>query len=233
MIPVSTLVTLESQRDYQSLTGGKSGEYAPVAFDIEPEKLNSYQQSVFDWLEAHPDMDAVFSGSLFTGKEQLIELAWILGIALLMLYFILAAQFESLLQPLIVLLEVPIDLAAAVVVLWISGSSLNLMSMIGMIVMSGIIINDSILKIDTYNRLIAKGKSLDEAIFEGGHRRLIPILMTSLTTIFAVLPFLFIEGLGADLQKPLALALIGGMSIGTLVSLYFIPLAYRFFYRFK
>ena len=104
------------------------------------------------------------------------------------------------------------------------------MSAIGIIVMTGIIINDSILKIDTINKLMDNGYPLVRAIFEAGRRRLKPIIMTSLTTILAMVPFLFQKGMGAELQKPLALAIIGGMTIGTLVSLFIIPLLY---YRLK
>ena len=231
LIPVSQLVNLKAFDAHQTLSGGKSGEYVPIPFDIQETQLHDLLASIHIWLQSHRGIDVQIKGSLLSGSDLLFELGWVLGIALLMLYFILAAQFESLTQPLIVLLEIPIDLAAAILVLWISSASLNLMSMIGMIVMSGIIINDSILKIDTINRLVREGKSVKEAIYMGGHRRLIPILMTSLTTIFAVVPFLFIEGLGADIQKPLALAIIGGMTVGTFVSLFFIPLAYRLLHR--
>jgi multidrug efflux pump subunit AcrB len=92
--------------------------------------------------------------------------------------------------------------------------------------MAGVVINDSILKVDTINKLMDSGNSLLRSIFEGGLRRLKPIIMTSLTTVLALLPFLFQSGMGAELQKPLALAVIGGMFVGTLVSLYFIPLLY-------
>ena len=121
----------------------------------------------------------------------------------------------------------------AVLVLWLAGGSINLMSMIGIIVMTGIIINDSILKIDTINKLRLEGVSLLRAIATAGQRRLKPILMTSLTTIFALLPFLFAHGLGSDLQKPLAYTVIGGMSIGTIVSLYFVPLCYYYLFKRK
>ena len=108
--------------------------------------------------------------------------------AILMLYFILAAQFESLTLPIILLVEIPLDVAFTILILWLSGISLNLMSMIGIVVMSGIVINDSILKIDTIMRLQRSGLALEDAIHEGGVRRLKPILMTSLTTIFALRP---------------------------------------------
>ncbi len=154
------------------------------------------------------------------------QLAIILSISLLLLYFILAAQFESLKLPFILLAEIPIDLAGVLLMLAIFKEGINLMSMIGIIVMGGIVINDSILKIDTINQLRARGYSLLHASAEGGKRRLKPILMTSLTTILALSPFLFAKGLGADLQRPLALAVIGGLGLGTFVSLYFVPLLY-------
>jgi multidrug efflux pump subunit AcrB len=143
----------------------------------------------------------------------------------------LAAQFESLVQPLILLLEVPIDIAGALLLLWLFGGTLNLMSMIGLVVMSGIIINDSILKIDTINHLRKDGMPLLEAICEGGHRRLKPIIMTSITTILALVPVLWSGSMGSELQRPLALTVIGGMTLGTIVSLYFIPLCYYYLYR--
>jgi multidrug efflux pump subunit AcrB len=160
-------------------------------------------------------------------------MGWVFLISILLLYFILASQFESFLQPFIVLLEIPIDIAGAFLLLYLFGESLNIMSAIGIIVMSGIIINDSILKIDTINQLRKGGMSLNIAIQTAGKKRLKPILMTSLTTILALLPFLFFDGLGAELQRPLALAVIGGMTIGTIVSLYFIPLSYWFIYKNK
>ena len=97
--------------------------------------------------------------------------------------------------------------------------------------MCGIIINDSILKIDTINRLRRQGMSVDEAIHTAGERRLKAIVLTSLTTILAVLPLILTHDMGAELQQPFAWALIGGMTIGTVVSLWMIPLIYRAIYR--
>jgi multidrug efflux pump subunit AcrB len=156
------------------------------------------------------------------------SLSMILLISLLLLYFILASQFESLVLPLIVLMEVPIDIFGALLLLKIFGGSINLMSLIGIVVMSGIIINDSILKVDTINQLHRSGAPLMKALVLGGKRRLKPILMTSLTTVLALLPFLFISGIGSDMQKPLALAVMGGMIIGTAVSLFIVPLGFYY-----
>ena len=107
------------------------------------------------------------------------------------MYFILCAQFESFLQPLIVLLEIPVDTAFALITLWVFGHTLNLMSAIGIIVTCGIVVNDSILKLDTINELRKTGIPLVEAIHIAGKRRLRAIIMTSLTTIFAMVPLLF------------------------------------------
>ena len=179
------------------------------------------------------DWDIAFSGSFFSNQKMLDELVVILFISLLLMYFILAAQFESFMQPLLVLMEIPIDVAFALVLLWVCGHTLNLMSAIGLIVTCGIVINDSILKLDAINELRKEGVPLLEAIHEAGRRRLRPIIMTSLTTIFAMVPLLFSFDLGSELQKPLSIAMIGTMTIGTLVSLFIIPLLYWFIYRNK
>ena len=143
----------------------------------------------------------------------------------------MAAEFESLFQPLIILSEIAIDIFVVLIVLLLLGEDLNMMSMIGLIVMSGIVINDSILKIDTINRLRREGMSLLESIHMSGQQRLIPIIMTSLTTIFSLIPFMSRGSIGADLQYPLSLVVIIGLFIGTFVSLYFVPLAYYLIYR--
>ena len=118
------------------------------------------------------DWDIAFSGSFFSNQKMLDELVVILFISLLLMYFILAAQFESFMQPLLVLMEIPIDVAFALVLLWVCGHTLNLMSAIGLIVTCGIVINDSILKLDAINELRKEGVPLLEAIHEAGRRRL-------------------------------------------------------------
>jgi multidrug efflux pump subunit AcrB len=133
-------------------------------------------------------------------------------------------------QPLIVILTVPMGVFGALAALYLAGESLNLIAIIGLIVMSGIVVNDAILKVDMMNRL-ARTESLIEAIHGAGLRRLRPILMTSLTTMLALAPVLFSSGLGAELQRPLAIAVIGGLALGTVSSLYFIPVFYWFLYR--
>jgi multidrug efflux pump subunit AcrB len=145
----------------------------------------------------------------------------------------MAAQFESFILPVIILMEIPIDIGGALLLNHLFGGTINVMTAIGIVVMIGVVINDSILKIHTINMLIKQGFKLKNAILTGGKYRLKPIIMTSLTTILALLPFLFFGGMGSELQKPLALTVIGGLFLGTFISLYFIPMMYGWMYKTK
>ncbi len=232
-IPLSGLVKVSSGAGLKAIVAGKDGEYFPVLLDIDTKEYNNVTRQFKDMVSNDDRFEVSFGGEIISDKGMIRELLVIISVSLLLLYFILAAQFESFALPVIVLLEVPIDLFGAFLFLLVFGEGINIMSAIGIIVMTGIIINDSILKIDTINKLVDEGYSLLRAIFEGGKRRLKPIIMTSLTTILAMTPFLFQKGMGAELQKPLALAIIGGMLIGTLVSLYVIPLLYYLLRREK
>ncbi len=231
-IPLRELVKVTPTEDLKSITAGRNGEFVPFDFYgvRDAEKLIKDVKRVAgntgDW-------DTGFSGSFFSNREMLDELVVILLVSLLLMYFILAAQFESFLQPLLVLAEIPIDVAFALLLLWVCGHTLNLMSAIGLIVTCGIVINDSILKLDAINELRKSGVPLLDAIHEAGRRRLRPIIMTSLTTVSAMVPLLFSSDMGSELQKPLSVAMIGTMAVGTAVSLFIIPLLYWFIYRRK
>lgn len=231
-IPLRDLVVVSPAEDLKTITAGRNGEYIPFRF-YGVDEAEHLMQEVKQEADGTGDWDTAFSGSFFSNRRMLDELVVILFISILLMYFILAAQFESFVQPLIVLLEIPIDVAFALLLLWVCGHTLNLMSAIGLIVTCGIIINDSILKLDAINELRKEGMPLLEAIHEAGRRRLRPIIMTSLTTIFAMVPLLFSFDMGSELQKPLSIAMIGAMVIGTLVSLFIIPLIYWFIYKKK
>ena len=231
-IPLRELIKVTPAEDLKSITAGRNGEYIPYKF-YGVENAEKLMTQVKETSSETGDWDIAFSGSFFSNQKMLDELVVILFISLLLMYFILAAQFESFMQPLLVLMEIPIDVAFALVLLRVCGHTLNLMSAIGLIVTCGIVINDSILKLDAINELRKEGVPLLEAIHEAGRRRLRPIIMTSLTTIFAMVPLLFSFDLGSELQKPLSIAMIGTMTIGTLVSLFIIPLLYWFIYRNK
>jgi multidrug efflux pump subunit AcrB len=229
-IPVRFLLRAEKQQRLRRIYASRNGRYLPLRINgPDPDSLLAFLKT---YEGRHPEVNFELGGPFFENRRLFAELSRVLLVSLLLLFFIMAAQFESLLQPLIILLEIPVSLSGSLIALYLGGSSLNAMAFIGMVVTAGIIINDSIIKIDTINRLRRSGQyTLGEAIHTGGIRRLNPIIMTSLTSILAVVPFLWGEDLGASLQRPLALALIGGMTLGTLVSLWLIPLCYALIYR--
>lgn len=220
---------------YKYLTADKGGIYQSVL--VNEEDPDKFSDEFIRWGN-EKNLGMELTGQFFADRENIRQLAGILMISVLLLYFILAAQFESFVQPIIIVLTLPMGVGGAFFVLWLAGATLNVMSAIGMVVMLGIMVNDAILKIDTINRLREKYADLESvsfsaglglALHEAGQIRLKPILMTSVTTILALLPTIFSSGLGADLQRPLVLAVIGGLTIGTVTALYFVPLAYWFF----
>ena len=188
---------------------------------------------VRDFTKEHENYYASYAGDYYSSRQMIGELIVILLVSIALLFFIMAAQFESMIQPIIILSEIGIDIFFVLAGLYLLGESINIMSLIGIVVMSGIVINDSILKVDTINRLRRDGTALIRAILMAGHSRLKPILMTSLTTILAISPFLYRRDMGSALEFPLSLSIILGMSFGTLVSLFFIPLIYYLIYRKK
>ena len=230
-IPLSSLLKETRVRDLKQIVSGAEGSYYPLNITVPDRAVEDVMDVIRGVAHNDLDFDVSFSGSYFSNRDMIKELIIILLVALLLLFFILAAEFESLIQPLIILSEILVDVFGAMLVLYIFGSGLNLMSMIGLVVMSSIIINDSILKVDTINRLRKEGYSLLRAIFMGSSRRLKPIVMTSLSTILAIAPFLVRGDIGSDLQYPLSLAIIGGMVVGTIVSIYFIPIFYYRIYK--
>ena len=238
-VPISYLVREQRTDDYKLLYASSEGEFSAINIDkaevSEVRDVVAYVTSLVDH-DKNGKLQASFVGGYFSSRTMIDELVMVLVVALLLLYFILAAQFESLIQPMIILVEVVVDVALVLFAVWVVGESLNIMSMIGMVVMCGIIINDSILKVDTINRLnrsVEKSNrhTLIKAILVAGHRRLKPIIMTSLTTVLAIVPFLHRGDMGSALQFPLSFAIIVGMIVGTMVSLFFVPLVYYLLYR--
>ncbi len=233
-VPMSDLVIQTRNRDLKSIVTGVEGEYYHLGMNVDDARVKGVMKAVREAVADDPRFEVGFSGSYFSSRDMTNELLTVLVIAVLLLYFILSSQFESLVQPLIILSELVIDIAGALAVLWMFGVSINLMSLIGIVVMCGIVVNDSILKVDTINRIRKnEGRGLLRAIMEAGRRRLKPIIMTSLTTILAIAPFLVRGDMGSDLQYPMSLALIGGMVVGTFVSIVFVPVIYYEIYKHK
>ncbi len=233
IIPLDRLLIQTAARDLKNITSGGDGEYYALNLNLDADQVGMTIDVINEVVRQDSNFEVDFAGSYFEDRELVGEMTMVLIISVLLLYFILSAQFESLLQPLIILFELIIDIAGAIILLWAMGASLNLMSLIGIVVMCGIVINDSILKVDTINKLRAAGTGLTRAVMEAGARRLKPILMTSLTTILSMMPFLVTGDMGSDLQYPLAVAVISGMVVGTLVSVFFVPLIYYTIYSKK
>lgn len=232
-IPLNALMIQTFDADLKSVISGPEGNYFPVEIDLDGKDPAGTMMKIRETLMKDGDFDASFSGAWFSDRKMVGELVLVLFIALILLYLILASQFESLIQPIVIMSEIVIDIAGSLAVLWICGVSINLMSMIGLVVICGIVINDSILKIDTINRLRKAGYGLEHAVKEAGQRRLKAIMMTSLTTILSVCPFLARGSMGDDLQYPMSLVIIAGMVIGTTVSLLFVPMVYYSIYKRK
>ena len=159
-------------------------------------------------------------------RRSFRDLAFAFGLALVLVYMILAAQFESFTHPLIILMSVPLALSGAVLALVLTGQGLNTMSLIGIVILVGIVVNDAIVKVEFINQARARGVALREAILEAGTVRLRPIIMTTVTTVCGLTPLALGLGRGADLRAPLAIAVIGGLVVATALTLIVVPVVY-------
>src|SRR5262245_37647429 len=168
----------------------------------------------------------VFSGSAQVYQESMASLAFALVLGLVVAYMVLASQFNSFTHPFTVLLALPFSLTGALVTLWLGGQSLNIYSMIGIILLMGIAKKNSIILVDFTNQLRGRGRPRDEAILEACPIRLRPILMTSVSTIAGAVPSALALGPGAETRVPMALAVIGGITVSTFMTLFVIPSAY-------
>jgi HAE1 family hydrophobic/amphiphilic exporter-1 len=171
--------------------------------------------------------DIRVAGNFEEQQKASRELMWSMLLALALVYMVLASQYESLRDPLVVMLSVPVAAVGVLTTLWLTGSTLNVQSYIGCIMLGGIAVNNAILLVDQAAQLRAdKGLSSKDAVAEAGRRRLRPILMTTSTTVLGLLPLALGIGEGADAQAPLARAVVGGLCASTMITLLLIPAAY-------
>ncbi|MEJ2461325.1 MAG: efflux RND transporter permease subunit [Candidatus Thiodiazotropha sp.] len=175
--------------------------------------------------------DMIIAGNYEEQQKSFDELVISLLLALLLVYMVLASQYESFGDPLVVMLSVPLAAIGVVLTLLLTDTTLNLQSAIGCIMLGGIVVNNAILLVDQAGRLRREGMATDRALVEAGRRRLRPVLMTTLTTILALLPLALGVGEGADAQAPLARAVVGGLTVSTLITLVLIPAVYSLFHR--
>ncbi|MCW9708205.1 efflux RND transporter permease subunit [Fodinibius salsisoli] len=166
-------------------------------------------------------------GSVLSIASLLSDMGLLLLISVVIIYIILSVQFESLRHPLIILAAVPFAWVGSVLILWITGISLNALSFMGILILTGIAVNDSILKVDFMRRYLADTGDLHRAVTQAGLHRFRPVVMTSLTTIFGLIPMLLPFGDGYAFRQSLALALMGGMVTSTLLTLYLAPIIFQ------
>ena len=152
-------------------------------------------------------------------------------LAVVLVYLILVAQFASFLDPLIILLAVPPGLAGVLLFLLATGTTLNVMSLMGVVMMVGIVVSNSILIVEFTRQLRAQGKPLQEAVAVASRQRLRPVLMTSLATLLGLIPMAMALGAGSEAYAPLARAIIGGLLVSVVVTVYLVPAAYLWFHN--
>ena len=159
-------------------------------------------------------------------RRSFRDLTFAFGLALLLVYMILAAQFESFFHPFTILTAVPLALVGAILALALAGQGMNTMSLIGVVILVGIVVNDAIVKVDFINQARGRGVAMRDAILEAGEVRLRPIVMTTVTTVLGLAPMALGLGRGADLRAPMAVAVIGGLIVATALTLVVVPVTY-------
>ena len=184
-------------------------------------------------LAVPPGFELAMSGNVEQQQKAFKDLLLAFGLAILLVYVVMASQFQSLIDPFIIMFTVPLGIAGTLWTLFLTKTTLSVTSFQGVIVMVGIVVSNGILLVDYTNKLRATGLELHEAIVKGGRTRLKPILMTSLATVLGLIPMAVGIG-GESTQAPLAIAVIGGLTFSTTLTLFFIPLLYTVFEeRFK
>jgi HAE1 family hydrophobic/amphiphilic exporter-1 len=169
---------------------------------------------------------AMVSGQSEEMQDSFRSMQFALALAVFLVYLVMASQFESLIHPLVILFTIPLALVGAVLALFITGTTVNVVAFIGVIMLAGIVVNNAIVLIDLINQLREQGKERLEAILEAGSARLRPILMTSLTTTLGLLPMAMGFGEGSEVRTPMAVTVIGGLTVSTFLTLLVIPVVY-------
>ncbi len=238
--PLRKLLKFQYTGEPKIITADKNGRYISLQYDKVSD--GPLLKRKVQTLASHYRIPVDIVGQFLESSSRIWTMVKIFGIVLFLLYVILAYEYEDLLQPLIVMLTIPLGVSGALILLYLSGGTLDVMALIGLIVVLGLIVDDPILKVETLNRLTkkyqAQGVRFDEQllktiIHEAGDICLKPLLMVSLTTSVAMIPVFFVGGIGNDLQKPLALVIIGGLTLGTFFTTWLIPLSYWYLIKLR
>jgi HAE1 family hydrophobic/amphiphilic exporter-1 len=232
MIPLRDVVTLKETKSLQAIAHQDRERAVSIFSNLAP---GASQQKVIEEIqkiaaETLPQgYHAVVGGSAQTFQESFVQLGMALLLGLVVAYMILAAQFNSFIHPLTVLLALPFSLSGAYLGLLMGQQSINLYSMIGIILLMGIVKKNSILLVDFTNQMREKGLGVLDALKEACPVRLRPILMTSIATITGAIPGAMALGPGAESRMPMSIAVIGGVIVSTFLTLFVVPCAYKLF----
>jgi HAE1 family hydrophobic/amphiphilic exporter-1 len=235
-VPLRELVTVHEAVAPAEIHREDQGRVVTVYADVVSGGLDGAIASIQRAIRELPPERAVrveVGGENEEMRRSFRDLAFAFGLALLLVYMILAAQFESFVHPFTILMAVPLALVGAVLALLLTGGGLNTMSLIGVVILVGIVVNDSIVKVDFINQARSQGLPLREAILEAGRVRLRPIVMTTVTTVLGLTPMALGIGRGADLRAPLAVAVIGGLLVATVLTLIVVPVVYSLVEHFR
>lgn len=190
-------------------------------------------QGLIDRTPMPPGITAMVSGQNEEMKDSFRSMQFALALAIFLVYLVMASQFESLIHPFVILFTIPLALVGAVLALFVTGTTINVVAFIGVIMLAGIVVNNAIILVDMINQLRSQGMEKTEAIMEAGRARLRPIMMTTLTTILGLLPMAISFGEGTEVRTPMAVTVIGGLLMSTLLTLVVIPVVYSLLDRKK
>jgi HAE1 family hydrophobic/amphiphilic exporter-1 len=177
-------------------------------------------------LEVPPGAKVVLAGQNRELADSFLSLRFALILAVFLVYLVMASQFESLLHPFVIMFTLPMAVGGVVLTLLLTGTSINVMVLIGSVVLAGIVVNNGIVLVDYARQLRRRGMVKEEALIQAGQVRMRPILMTALTTVLGLLPMAMGFGPGAEMRAPLALTLIGGLTSATVLTLVVLPVVY-------
>ncbi|MDD4993031.1 MAG: efflux RND transporter permease subunit [Paludibacter sp.] len=175
------------------------------------------------------DVTTKIAGSFKDQQESFSDLGMLLGIIILLVFVVMASQFESITYPFIIMFSVPFGISGVVLALWLTGSTFNVMTFVGVIMLVGIVVKNGIVMVDYINLNRERGNGIIRAVVTGGKSRLRPVLMTSLTAILGMLPLAMSHGQGAEMWKPMAVTVIGGLTVSTMLTLVVVPVMYTLF----
>jgi HAE1 family hydrophobic/amphiphilic exporter-1 len=229
-VPLRELVHIRSTVGPTEIRREGQSRLVPVYADVNAGGLENAIAAVRTVLARNPPpagLRVEVGGENEAMRRSFRELAFAFSLAILLVFMILAAEFESFVYPFMILLTVPMGLVGAVIALWVTGTGINTMSLIGIVILAGIVDNDAVVKVDFINQMRRQGMSVREAILAAGHARLRPILMTTITTLLGVLPMAFAVGRGSELRAPLAVSIFGGLFSATTMTLIVLPVIYE------